>query len=132
MRRGKTRTLAGMPEQTPPIGRAVQGFFLFAGAFVASLLVFPLSIVLLNSAAPWFTAVIPGFAVNLLFFWPQLLIFPSGITTGHTHFGHDTLGYTAGISWIVIALGFAWYTRNVRLRTQGLLIFPVIIAVGLV
>ena len=114
-----------MQAQTPGIG--ISGFVLFATVFAASLIVFPLSIVALHSAAPGFTSVLPDFLVNLLFFWPQLLLFPNGVNAGPTFVGHGVLGYVAAIIWVSIALAFGWYTRSATLFMQGLLILPVII-----
>src|SRR6267142_472791 len=105
-------------------------FAVFVLLFGASLLLFPLAVILTHEVMPAFYEAIPYQLSNLLFFWPQLLLLPNGVYKGQSYIAHGTLGYVAAAFWFVVAILFAWLTNRLRWRTRIALVFPVVVVIG--
>jgi len=97
----------------------------FAGLFIVSLVAFPV----LGMEGQTLLSNRVSFA---LFFWPQLLLFPSGVETEHYYIGHGVLIYVATAFWCVVAYGFARLTNRFAFVVRVLLVYPAIVAVAVV
>lgn len=107
------------------------GFFIFAVMFCLSLL---------SPLIAIFGRVSLGRIVgNFLFFWPQAILMPSGITRYVKHKpGDERYLFTEGGSfiaaicfWVVAGLLFAWFTRRLKLPIKIALVCPFIFLVGM-
>ena len=100
---------------------------IFLGLFVVSLFALPL---LALPAAFFFRSL-----SNFLFFWPQFLLYPYGFkTTGTTdvqYFFVNSAFLGAIACWLIVAVLFAFATRNLTKKLAALLAFPVMLALAL-
>lgn len=98
----------------------------FASLLAISVVLFPLLAISLASIG------IP-FLGNILFFWPQFMLFPNGfynLQIGHSEaYLMDSAILGAIAFWLVFAMAFGYALKKYRMRFAVLATYPVAFAV---
>jgi hypothetical protein len=97
-------------------------------AFAISLVLFPL-LALAPAVVPlrW-----PGWLGNALFFWPQYLLLPGGVSAANASapYGAGVVPFVAAAFWLLVAGAFARVTLGWRRRWAIPALFATVVIIG--
>jgi hypothetical protein len=103
-----------------------------AGLLAASCVVFPLLVLGVHRFVSGASSGVPIWLANVLFLWPQYVLWPNGIAERGTEAVHwaGALPLSSAAFWLAAIAAYAWCLRRVRLLWVVVAFFPAVAAVA--
>ncbi len=101
----------------------VVGFSVFALQFCVSLFLFPFIAVKTHE-------LLPSSLTNRLFFWPQYLLLPNGLSKDDLHIAAGVSIVVAVAFWSFVGALFGYLTRTRGTLVRALAVYPVVIVIA--
>jgi len=110
----------------------IRRYALCTGLLATSCVVLPLLVLGAHNAGLGASGALPAWGANLLFLWPQYVLWPSGIAERGTEaiHGASVLPLASAAFWLVAIAGYAWLLRRVRLVWVLLAFLPAVALVA--
>lgn len=110
----------------------IRRYALCAGLLATSCVVLPLLVVGAHTAGLGTSSRVPTWLANVLFLWPQYVLWPNGIASRGTEavYGASLLPLASAIFWLIAIAGYAWVLRRTRLLWVLLAFLPAVAVVA--
>ena len=110
----------------------IRRYALCAGLLATSCVVLPLLVVGVHTAGFGTSGAVPMWWANVLFLWPQYVLWPNGVAARGTEAVHGAsiLPLASAAFWLVAIACYAWLLRHVRLLWVLLAFLPAVAVVA--
>jgi hypothetical protein len=110
----------------------IRRYAICAGLLAASCVVLPLLVLGVHRFGSGASSGVPIWLANVLFLWPQYVLWPNGIAARGTEAVHwaGALPLSSAAFWLAAIAAYAWCLRRARLRWVLVAFFPAVAAVA--
>ena len=110
----------------------IRRYALCAGLLATSCVVLPLLVLGMHGAGLGGSSALSVWWANVLFLWPQYVLWPSGIAERGTEAVHgaSVLPWASAAFWLVAIAGYVWLLRRARLLWVVLAFLPAVAVVA--
>jgi len=107
----------------------IRRYAMCAGLFAASCVVFPLLVLGVHGSG---SGTVPIWLSNVLFLWPQFVLWPNGVAERGTEAVHgaSALPMASAAFWLVAIAAYVWTLRRGRLLWVLIAFLPAVAAVA--